>query len=32
VLGVMAVLTSWTVVTRILYVRKQLESGAAPRS
>lgn len=30
VLGVMAVLTSWTVVTRILYVRKQLESSAAP--
>jgi CDP-diacylglycerol--glycerol-3-phosphate 3-phosphatidyltransferase len=31
VLIVMAVLTSWTVVTRILYVRKQL-SGAAPPS
>jgi CDP-diacylglycerol--glycerol-3-phosphate 3-phosphatidyltransferase len=30
VLGVMAVLTSWTVVTRILYVRKQLDSSAAP--
>jgi CDP-diacylglycerol--glycerol-3-phosphate 3-phosphatidyltransferase len=32
VLGVMAVLTSWTVVTRILYVRKQLDSGVAPPS
>ncbi len=32
VLVVMAVLTSWTVVTRILYVRKQLDSGVAPRS
>ena len=32
VLIIMAVLTSWTVVTRILYVRKQLDSGVAPRS
>jgi CDP-diacylglycerol--glycerol-3-phosphate 3-phosphatidyltransferase len=32
VLGVMAVLTSWTVVTRILYVRKQLDSDVAPPS
>jgi CDP-diacylglycerol--glycerol-3-phosphate 3-phosphatidyltransferase len=31
VLAVMAILTSWTVVTRILYVRKQL-SGMAPPS
>jgi len=31
VLGIMAILTSWTVVTRILYVRKQL-SGVTPPS
>jgi CDP-diacylglycerol--glycerol-3-phosphate 3-phosphatidyltransferase len=30
VLVIMAVLTSWTVVTRILHVRKQLESGVTP--
>lgn len=32
VLAVMAVLTSWTVVTRILYVRKQLDSDVGPPS